>query len=304
MSIRIVTGGGNAYLDGLHRALGAAQLAVDKHTLKAWQDGSVRADAKRDIVVADSLDVAYIGAEFGAVAVATGCAADGARDERAIIQGAGWRRPRTFTVAADDWTAYRLRRHTGVVTDRVIYAPVDTDKYFPAERQRLKAAEEPVVAHGKDGFTPDALRETDLYLYRGKGDVGTAMATGLIVVGEDTGLLWGLDGGDPVSICCGATVAWFHLKASAVVFDERLDDDGVREVIDKAWHMRTHFQTPNAHALRWLSIDTFTAKWLQALRAASRRFETTEDMTRPLDGTEALREREVRPGMHSRGRTG
>jgi hypothetical protein len=96
------------------------------------------------------------------------------------------------------------------------------------------------------------------------------MASGLIVVGPDTGILWGLDCAEPVALCGGAATAWVDFRANAVRLDWKFLawPAVIAEALTRAWALRTHFTAPNQHALQWLSYDVFAKKWVEALSTA------------------------------------
>ena len=250
-----------------------------------------------------------IGEEYGVVGLVTSSAMETALRTQdashlplAVKQRAYGGRKRKFTVAVSDWAAIYGRQHTAVRADRVIYPAVDTDLFFPSERQRLRCAEGVCVFinGGSDALvsgvvgnlpkewthrrvdksvTAEAMREDadiwlDLDCTGSHQPAIDALASGLIVVTPDTGIFWGMDGGDHTSICDGAGSARVHLKANSVVFDWQFTawPRVIAETVLTAWKLRTHFMTPNKHVLKWLSFDTFAQKWIETLRVAMQRF--------------------------------
>jgi hypothetical protein len=323
MSVRIVTASKKpsettTYFARVVEAFRAARLTVPWHTAEDWNNGKVSAHPAHDVVVADVLTAGAISSEYGVVGVMFGSAMetalrrsdpkmlDAARKQRAFAA-----RPKHFTVATSDWVALAAKAHTSILADRIIYPSVDTDTYFPSERQRLRNAAPATVFHSCDDAalvealghampdtmtlqrldrpTADELRGGDIYLSldaagEHPSTVSDALASGLIVVGTNTGVLWALDGGEPVALCGGAATAWVDFKANTAVFDWqfRAWPNVVVEALAHAWRLRTHFCCPNAHVLRWLSLDTFGQKWIEALSVAMPRFGIKDAPPRPV----------------------
>lgn len=216
-------------------------------------------------------------------------------------------RKRTFCVAASDWAAHYGYRHGGARTDRIIHGAVDVDTFMPGERQRLRATKRPTILHGctehdkgagvigsvchelADQFDeiemeagadvlPETMRGGDIWLGLAASAclpaaVMEAMATDMVVVGTDVGLLWSLCGGRRAS--CGADRAnlWLNTDAGVAVFDWqwRESPKQVAAFVRKAWAERKRLR-PRDYARQWFDYPLFAAKWLDAIQAAAKRF--------------------------------
>ena len=215
------------------------------------------------------------------------------------------RRPNTFWVACSASSAYYFQRHTGLAADRIIWPGVDVDAFFPSERQMRRETVRPVVLHhcvgadkgsgvvGQvaaclgDGFemrrldcaaeaVPDAMREADMFLCLSKDEgaptvVQEALASNLLVVGTDVGILWSYANGDPIEP--EGLPVWLNRDIGAAVFDWKLRDrpSFVAATIRGAWEHRATLNE-RQFALRWFGLDVIGHKWVEAIGAAMARF--------------------------------
>jgi len=227
--------------------------------------------------------------------------------ELGATEVASARRKRAFRVAADDWSAHYGYVHSGARTDRIIYGALDIDQYLPAERQRLRNAKRPTILHdctehdkgsdiigdigrelagefdmlalpGKAPTTPEDMRKGDVWLgLAASGGLWIAaqeaMATNLVVVGADVGLLWSLREGRSVPCTAQYANLWLNDKAGVAVFDWQWRESvlALATFVRKAWAERKALQ-PREYARQWFGYPLFAAKWLDAIQAAATRF--------------------------------
>jgi len=225
--------------------------------------------------------------------------------EMGIAQAKAATRKRVFWVACSDWAAERCRVHMGVRADRIIFGGVDVDSFVPSERQRLRTTETPVVLHhcvdGNKGQAllgeitqqlgakfvirqlkaapedvPNAMRGGDIWLCLSASEglptvVEEAMATNLVVVGTNVGVLWPHTRGTPLHRA--GMVGWLNGEIGGVVFDwqQRRYPEVVASHIGAAWQHRAKFNG-RKYARQWFSLETFGRKWLETIEVASQRF--------------------------------
>lgn len=209
-------------------------------------------------------------------------------------QRAAAQRPNTYRVACSEWADHECARHIGVSADRIIYGCVDTERFVPGERQYRRDATRPVVLHHcadtnkgssiiksvkaalSDEFefrrlkcpadrVPEAMREADIWLCLSASEVlptvvQEAMATSLVVVGTDVGVLW---------------PEWVAEQTGAVVvpWQKRGNVGIVAAALRHAWAHR-HDTRGCAFAREFWSIPVFRRKWRAALRDAARQWRT------------------------------
>ena len=340
------TTGVSQYWGRLQRALQGVSLAVEWVSLADWESGKAAGNPHTDLLVMDNQDAGLIPSDYGVIAVQHGCAMENGLRNMTNKQGQGLlslagrqfaagMRPKTFWVGCSDWSARHCRQHMGVRADRIIYPPVDTDRFFPGIRQRRRDAKVPVVLHDcrdvnkgnaligavasalSGAFevkrlncapdeVPEAMREADIWLCLSASEgapmvVQEALATDMVVVGPNVGVLW--------PYCCGTRLghhdavasqfhgmaAWLNREIGAVVFDWRYRalPAVVAEFVVGAWRNRKELRG-REYARRWYSHETFGRKWLETLWLAGERFGVAGAPPAPTAQAVADRGREVR----------
>jgi len=218
------------------------------------------------------------------------------------------KRSRTFWVGCSDWAAYHCERHMGVRADRIIFGSVDTDAFFPAQRQMRRDTARPVVLHHcidpnkgngiiaavanslgnamdvrRLDCAPDKVAETmrhaDMWLSLSASEglptvVQEAQATNLVVAGTNVGVLWPYSTGTALPVGNGnGAGAWLNEEIGGVVFDWkwRSRPDDIAACVRAAWEHRKRLYA-REHALRWYGLGTFGEKWIGALGMAAGRF--------------------------------
>ncbi len=302
------------YWERLCAAIGKHGIGADWITLDEWAAGKAGADPARDIIIADNQDALAIQPEYAVIAVQHGCAMEhglrcGTKPhiEMGQLQYQAARRARTFWVGCSDWSAYHCAKHTGVRADRVICGTVNTNVFFPNERQRARNTEVPVILHhaidGNKGAeivqrvagelgsafkvqllkvpakeVPDALRGADMWLSLSASEglptvVIEALATNLVVVGTDVGVLWPFASGKPMEARTKGVVGWLNDEVGATVFNWqwRTCPECIADFVRETWKAR---QVCNGrrYAMKWWSLEVFGQKWLEAIAAAMTRF--------------------------------
>lgn len=303
MNVKIVTDsdpnartGVPQYYRRMAASLSERGVATEWVPLQDWKDGKVPRNASTDVLIVTNQDVLGIPPEFCAIAVQHGSAG-----ERLARAGEEWykttapaqieaaKRPRTFWVACSDVSAHECFQHMGVQADRIIFGGLDTDAFFPAERQTRKDVAKAVVLHhcvdtckgigeidavtkelgaefevrGLDAdpdSVPDAMRAADMFLCLSVSEgcpyvVSEAMATGLVVVTTDVGLYWRPDGPP------GVRFPW----------QERGDPKVVANAVREAWKTRRGLNG-REWALWWLNLPLMGRGWAETLRLAAERF--------------------------------
>ena len=297
------------YLTAIRDALAKRKFCVAWTDMTPWTGKRPPGNPATDLVIVDNQDATAIPAAYAVLAVQHGCAMeDGLRGRASDLlalgrkQAMAARRKRTAWVACSDWAAYHCRQHTGTLADRIIYGCVDTERFFPSERQRTRDAKRPVVLHdcadvvvgkvtaelGKAfevralavpaGKVPDAMREADIWLCLSLSEglptvVMEAQATGLVVVGTNVGVLWPHTGGARLDARDKGVCAAVAPEQGAVIFDWKWRDSAayVADWVRAAWGMRKSLNARD-WALRWYGQAAFGQKWLEAIAAAARRF--------------------------------
>jgi len=279
--------GSAPYWARLTALLAAYGVHMEWVSLKDWQDGKFGSDATDALLVVDTHDLSRLSGEFAAMTLLRSGADIPAK------------RGRTFCVACSDWAAHCSHGLAeAVTTDRIIFDPVDADLFFPAERQRKRDADVPVVLHDCDDVAlmdklacelgqeytvrqvdctsdavPDAMRQADVWLsLAGTDDRSVmsvmaiqAMATDLVVVTTDVGVFWqpcglSLDGVSVGGIQGVVTCDWTR----------RADAAFVAACVRQAWQNRERLR-PRGYARHWYGPKLFAQKWLEAIVEASTR---------------------------------
>ena len=253
---------------------------VEWASLKDWQAGKFGRDATDALLLVETHDLARIADEFAVMTVL---------NEGPPIPLA---RKRTFCIACSDWVAHCSHADGVLLTaDRIIFNPVDSDVFFPAERQRTRAAPVPVVLHAcadadfmervaaelaggftlqalvaKDSAVPDAMRQADVWLSLAGERVMQAMATDLVVVTTDVGVFWQPCGLSPDGASVGGT-------QGVVTCDwtRRTDAAFLAACVRLAWQNRAQLR-PRAYVRRWYGPKLFGQKWVEAILEAAKRF--------------------------------
>lgn len=198
------------------------------------------------------------------------------------------RRPNTEWVACSDWSAHENRAAFGVTARRVIYGCVDTDAFRPGDRQLARDARRPVILHhcadsnkgaGKIDAIANALageftvkrlncpqdrvasemRDADMWLCLSVSEglptvVQEAMATNLVVVGTNVGVLWTPFIGSQT----GATV---------IPWQKRGHVEFVADNIRNAWAERAK-TNGRLYAVRQWNVPQFEQPWLACVNEA------------------------------------
>ena len=302
MPVRIVNQYDANYRGGVPQYNARLQAAFARHGLNVpWEHPSRGGwDAAHDILIVTNEDAILIPPDIAVIAIQHGCAierwdrgghvaseavfgaVDGAQREAA-------KRERTYWVACSETCAHQYFEHHGYHADRIIPGGLDTDAFFPGERQVKKETELPVVLHdcrdfckGKDAIgavaaelgadfdvraldaapegVPDAMREADIFLCLSRLEgcpcvVSEAMASGLVIVTTDTGLYWRADAPP------GYRVSW----------RDRDDPKKMADAVRAAWKDR-HLFNARKWALRWLNLPAMGQAFIEAVAEACKRF--------------------------------
>jgi glycosyltransferase involved in cell wall biosynthesis len=305
MPVRIVNQYDANYRGGVPQYNARLQRAFARYGLNVpWEHPSRGGwDAAHDILIVTNEDAILIPPDIAVIAIQHGCAierwdrgghvaseaffgaVDGAQREAA-------KRERTYWVACSEECAYEYFTHHGYHADRIIPGGLDTNDFFPGERQLRKETERPVVLHdgrdfckGKDAIgavaealgdefivrgldappeaVPDAMRAADIFLCLSRLEgcpcvVSEAMASGLVIVTTDTGLYWREDSPP------GYRMRW----------QDRDDPQRVAFSVRKAWGRR-HELDARRYALRWLNLPAFGQAFIEAAVEAASRFGVT-----------------------------
>jgi len=263
----------------------------------AWANGSIKGDPARDIVIVTNEDAILIPPEIAVIAIQHGCAPEYfARCQDPWCQDINpkqieaSKRPRTFWVACAESCAHEYFQHHGYHADRIILNGLDTDRFFPLERQIRKDTLRPVIVHhcadnrkgveqigavavelGDDFLVrpldsppeavADAMRCADMFLCLSVAEgcpcvVNEALATGLVMVSTDVGLYWRAEDAPP-----GVRFRW----------QDRGDAKLVANAVREAWKDR-HRLNGRPWALRWLNLGLFAQKYIEAVAEAAARF--------------------------------
>ena len=319
MRVRIVTRvdpgkatGVGQYWERLRACIRNAGFGCDWLALKDWLGGTVAGNPAADLLITDNHDSIVIQPEYHVIAVQHGCAGEHKKrvpswpcGDIVERQAAAARRPNTFWVGCSQWAAAKCKRHMGIAADRIIYGCVDTDRFIPSERQRLRDAKRPVVLHHcqddnkgsglidavaqelGDAFevrrlkvppaqVADAMREADIWLCLSAAEglptvAQEALSCGLVAVSTNVGIFWPYMCGVPV-----AGGAWANPEIGSVIFDwrKRTDAPFVANMVRAAWACRKQLHG-REYARQWWSVPIFTQKWLETIRVALRRLGTT-----------------------------
>lgn len=316
--------GVSQYWGRLRQALTQFGVAVEWVTLDDWQGGRASGNPATDLLVMDNQDAGLVPNDYGVIAVQHGCAMENGLRNIDNKQGRGLlalgsrqftagMRSKTFWVGCSDWAARHCRKHMGVLADRIIFPPVDTDRFFPGIRQRRRDAKVPVILHDCRDINkgnalinamasalsgafevrrlncapdevPEAMRDADIWLCLSASEGGPmviqeALATDMVVVGPNVGVLWPYCCGtrlghhDAVASLHAGMVAWLNREIGAVVFDWRYRalPSVVAEFVVGAWRNQKELRG-REYARRWYSHETFARKWLETLWLAAERF--------------------------------
>lgn len=254
-------------------------------------------DKDRDIVIVTNEDAIRIPPDIAVIAVQHGCApeyfarcADPWCADINPKQIAASKRPRTYWVACSEACSHEYFQHHGYQADRIIINGVDTDQFFPLERQIKKDRSRPVIIHHcadrrkgieqigavaaelGDEFlvrpldsppeaVADAMRTADMFLCLSVAEgcpcvVSEALATGLVVVSTDVGLYWRVEDAPP-----GVSFRW----------QDRNDAKLVAGAIREAWANRMELNG-RRWALRWAGLSLMGQKYIEAAAEAASRF--------------------------------
>jgi glycosyltransferase involved in cell wall biosynthesis len=304
MPIRIVNPYGPNDRTGVPQFNARLQAAFAHHGLdvpwestEPWANGTVKGDPSRDILIVTNEDAVRMPPDIAVIAMQHGCAIQ--RFSRSgepwfkdidPVQLAASKRPKTYWVACSDECAHEYFKHHGYHADRIIFNGLDTDRFFPSDRQILKDRTRPVVLNhcvgpGKGGeqigavaaelgdeflvrtlnapveAVPEAMRTSDMFLCLSitegcPGVVNEALATGLVVVSTDVALYWRAEGAPP-----GVRMRW----------QDRGNPKVVADAVREAWKNRMAFDG-RRWALRWLGLGCFGQQWIFAVEEACKRF--------------------------------
>lgn len=326
LTVNMPTGSGQ-YWERLKYCLHKAGIECDWVSLDGWLGGQVSGNPATDLLIVTNQDAGKIQPEYAVIAVQHGCAGEHLARIPTWQGGQGFmdaqaragKRDRTFWVACSQWAAVHCKKHMGVMADRIIYGCVDTDKFIPSERQRLRDSSKPVVLHhcadpnkGSEiigavtralGAAFDvrrlnvppaqvaaAMRETDIWLCLSASEglptvVQEALSCGLIVVGPDIGVLWPYANGAPISSRQEGLCGWANPEVGSVVFPWKLRTNAefVADMVRAAWACRGELHGRD-YARQWWSAPLFTQKWLEAIALAVQRFAVVKAGAAPRAG--------------------
>jgi hypothetical protein len=299
MPVRIANPYGPTDRNGVPQFNARLQAAFKRHGLDVpWESPVGGAwDKDRDILIVTNEDAVKIPPDIAVIAIQHGCA--GQVFERAQVPWFGTvdadqvkasKRPRTYWVSCSEECAHEYFQRHGYHADRIIMGGLDTDRFFPSERQMLKDRARPVVLHycvgkgkGEDAIgpvtaelgdeflvkkldapveaVPDAMRTADMFLCLSVSEgcpcvVNEALATGLVIVSTDVGLYWRAEDAPP-----GVSFRW----------QDRDDAKLVASAVRAAWKDRRRLDG-RRWALRWLNLPLFGQGFLEAVVDASKRF--------------------------------
>ena len=309
--VRIVNPYDAAYRGGVPQFNARLQRAFAHHGLQVPWEHPDRGgwDPAHDILICTNEDAIRIPPEIAVIAVQHGCAqerwdrgghvaseaffgaVDGAQREAA-------KRPRTYWVACSEECAYEYFTHHGYHADRIIINGLDTDLFFPGERQVRKLGfddrqgsdtHKPVVLHhcvdfckGKDAIAavaaelgdafevrlldvpaaevPDAMRQADIFLCLSRLEGCPCVVCEAMA----TGL---------VVVTTDTGLYWREDRPPGYRFPwtDRDDPYKVVHAIRTAWEYR-HDLNPRPWALRWLNLPQFGAAYIEAVAEAATRF--------------------------------
>jgi hypothetical protein len=299
MPVKIVTDDAQNARTGVPQYYTRLLAAVSRWGLSAeWVSvaAAARGNPATDVLILTNQDAIRVDPEYAIIAVMHGSA-----QERFNRAGEPWfgavapaqveaaKRPKTFWVSCSDVCAHECYQHMGIQAERIIFGGLDTDLFFPSERQRKRDTARPVVLHhcvdackgagaihglialAGDEFdfrllnaapeeVPAAMRTADMFLCLSVSEgcpyvVSEALASGLVVVTTDVGLYW-RDYGPP-----GCRIRW----------QDRSDVKLVANAVREAWKAR-HTLNGRNWALRWLNLPQFGKAWIEAVAEAAKRF--------------------------------